>query len=289
MTQEKCALCGDPIEGQPVVRNINGEEKHFCCEGCARAYQQAYENDMLDKVKPKQEKKTSLAGDIFSKGEDTHFTIDGMWCAGCATAAEQVLRNTEGVRSADISFAAERGRIQYDPKLVDPQTLLKDLDRLGYHARSVNDKAEKEADRKQEGTLLQLITAAAFGMQVMLLYLTQLYHLYAAGQFASQDVRKLQYLVWLLATPVLFIGGVSFLKGAWRAVRARTATMDTLVALGTLSAYSYSVYVTLTGSGEAYFDSVAMITTFIMLGRYLEVSGGLTGAQRYSQPVAFTT
>jgi heavy metal translocating P-type ATPase len=274
MTPEKCALCGDPIEGQPVVRNINGEEKHFCCEGCARAYQQAYENDMLDKVKPRQEKKSSLTQDIFSQDEDAHFTVDGMWCAGCATAAERVLRNTEGVRSADISFAAERGRIQYDPKLVDPQTLLKDLDRLGYHARTIGDKAEKEAERKQEGTLLQLITAAAFGMQIMLLYLTQLYHLYAAGQFSSQDVRKLQYFVWALATPVLFVGGISFLKGAWRALRARTATMDTLVALGTLSAYSYSVYVTLTGSGEAYFDSVAMITTFIMLGRYLESLGG---------------
>jgi len=274
MTPENCALCGDLIEGQPAVRNINGEEKHFCCDGCARAYQQAYENDMLEKVKPKHEKKTSLAQDIFSTDKNTHFTIDGMWCAGCATAAERVLRNTEGVRSADISFAAERGRIQYDPKLVDPQTLLKDLDRLGYHARTIGDKAEKEAERKQEGTLLQLITAAAFGMQVMLLYLTQLYHLYAAGQFASQDVRKLQYLTWALATPVIFIGGISFLKGAWRALRARTATMDTLVALGTLSAYSYSVYVTLTGSGEAYFDSVAMITTFIMLGRYLESLGG---------------
>ncbi|MGD8406797.1 MAG: heavy metal translocating P-type ATPase, partial [Anaerolineales bacterium] len=274
MTPEKCALCGDPIEGQPVVQNIGGEEKKFCCGGCARAYQQAYENDMLEKVKPKHEKKTSLAQDIFSADENTHFTIDGMWCAGCATAAERVLRNTEGVRSADISFAAERGRIQYDPKLVNPQSVLKELDRLGYHARPINDKAEKEAERKQEGTLLQLITAAAFGMQVMLLYLTQLYHLYAAGQFASQDVRKLQYLTWALATPVLFVGGISFLKGAWRALRARTATMDTLVALGTLSAYCYSVYVTLTGSGEAYFDSVAMITTFIMLGRYLESLGG---------------
>ncbi len=274
MNQDPCALCGDTIEAQPVLQNIGGEEKHFCCQGCARTYQKAYENDLLDKVVSKAEKKKSPAQNLFSHDENMRFTIGGMWCAGCATAAEQVLRNTEGVKSADISFAAERGRIQYDPEMVDPQVILKDLDRLGYHARPVNDPAEKEAERKQEGTLLQLITAAAFGMQVMLLYLTQLYHLYAAGQFASQNVRHLQYLTWLLATPVMFVGGISFLKGAWRALRARTATMDTLVALGTLSAYSYSVYVTLTGRGEAYFDSVVMITTFIMLGRYLETLGG---------------
>lgn len=274
MIQDQCALCGDTIVSQPVVQTIGGEEKHFCCQGCARTYQKAYENDLLDKVVTWTEKKEPFSQNIFSHDENTHFTIDGMWCAGCATAAEQVLRNTEGVRSADISFAAERGRIQYDPKIVDPQIILKELDRLGYHARPVNDRAEKEAERKQEGTLLQLITAAAFGMQVMLLYLTQLYHQYAAGQFAAHNVRNLQYLIWLLATPVMFVGGISFLKGAWRALRARTATMDTLVALGTLSAYSYSVYVTLTGSGEAYFDSVVMITTFIMLGRYLETMGG---------------
>ena len=73
---------------------------------------------------------------------------------------------------------------------------------------------------------------------------------------------------------MLFVGGLSFMQGMWRAMRARTATMDTLVALGTISAYGYSVYVALTGSGEAYFDSVAMITTFVMLGRYLEKLGG---------------
>lgn len=274
VSHESCDLCGLDITAAPVVQTFDGEEKHFCCQGCARVYQAAHENGMLDQVLGPASRPRVRGEAVLHPGESTHFSIQGMWCAGCATAAEQVLRNTAGVKSADISFAAERGRIQYDPNLVDPQSILKDLDRLGYHARPINNKAEKEAERKQEGTLLQLITAAAFGMQVMLLYLTQLYHLYAAGQFASQDVRKLQYLVWALATPVIFIGGISFLKGAWRAVRARTATMDTLVALGTLSAYSYSVYVTLTGRGEAYFDSVAMITTFIMLGRYLESLGG---------------
>jgi len=128
-------------------------------------------------------------------------------------------------------------------------------------------------ERQQERTLLQLVVATSFGMQVMILYLVQLYPLYAAGQFDSPAARRMAYLVWALATPVVAWGGSSFLRGAWRALRARTATMDTLVALGTLSAYGYSVYVTLTGNGEAYFDSVAMITTFVMVGRYLEAVG----------------
>ena len=274
-----CDLCGEQIDGKPVVRAFDGEEKHFCCEGCARIYQLAHENGLLDQVLPHDEpvrtpKPIDLPKYFLDPGESVGFAVDGMWCAGCAQAAQRILEKQPGIKEANVNFAAERGRIRYDPKLVDPDEVLRSLDSMGYRARVLGDPSERKAGRQEEYLLLQLITAAAFGMQVMLLYLVQLYPLYARGQFDSQNVRKLQYLVWLLATPVLFIGGLSFLKGAWRGLRAGTATMDTLVALGTLSAYSYSVYVTLTGGGEAYFDSVAMITTFIMLGRYLEKVGG---------------
>ncbi|MHB1590119.1 MAG: heavy metal translocating P-type ATPase [Sulfuricella sp.] len=250
-------------------------EKHFCCIGCARVYQIAHENNMLDQVLARPQPEPSGFVDvIFKPGETAYFSIGGMWCAGCAVAAEQVLRNQPGIKNVDVSFAAERGRIQYDPAQVNPASALQRLDGLGYRSRLLSDAGEQRAERGQERTLLQLITAAAFGMQVMSLYITQLYPLYATRQFNAPEVRQLQYLVWLLATPVFFYGGSSFLRGAWRALSARTATMDTLVALGTLSAYGYSVYVTLTGSGEVYFDSVTMITTFVMLGRYLETLGG---------------
>ncbi|MGW8251286.1 MAG: heavy metal translocating P-type ATPase, partial [Anaerolineales bacterium] len=138
----------------------------------------------------------------------------------------------------------------------------------------LNEFQDKDSEKLQERMLLQLIVSAAFGMQVMLIYLVQLYPRYAAGEYNNPEVRNLQYLVWALATPVLIVGGLSFITGAWRALRAQTANMDTLVALGTLSAYTYSAYISLTGGGEVYFDSVVMITTFIMLGRYLEALGG---------------
>jgi len=273
---DHCALCHMPITAEPVVRTIEGEEKHFCCEGCARTYTQAHDQGMLDQVQEgdSSEKRPSFTDLVLDRGETAYFTMNGMWCAGCAVAAERVLRQQPGIKDADVSFAAERGRIRYDPAQTDLQSVWNDLGRLGYQARLLSDPSQRQADKQQERALLQLIVAMAFGMQVMLLYLVQLYPLYAAGQFDSDQVRRLQYLVWLLATPVLFIGGYSILRGAWRALLARTATMDTLVALGTLAAYSYSVYITLTGSGEAYFDSVAMIIMFIMLGRYLESLGG---------------
>jgi len=269
-----CDLCGLVISGAPVIQISDRDEKRFCCQGCARVYQAAYENGMLDQVlasasPPKVQRRAHLRS-----GESAHFSIEGMWCAGCAIAAENVLKKTPGVEAADVSFAAEIGRIQFDPQTTDPGHVLRTLDGLGYRARLAADGSERERTRRQEHTLLQLITAAAFGMQVMLLYLVQLYPLYSAGKFDLPDVRHLQYLAWALSTPVLFYGGSSFLRGSVRALRARTATMDTLVSLGALSAYGYSAYITLVGSGEAYFDSVAMITTFVMLGRWLETIGG---------------
>jgi heavy metal translocating P-type ATPase len=272
---EKCDLCGLRIDGKPVVRTFDGEEKHFCCEGCARVYEVARESNMLDQVLPApRPARPRLTDTVLDRGQTSNFSLNGMWCAGCAQAAQEVLRRQPGVKDVDVSFAAERGRIRYDPEQVDPEAVLKKLDGLGYRARLLGDPGVEIAERQQERTLLQLLTAAGFGMQVMLIYLVQLYPLYAARQFDNPDVRKLQYVAWVLATPVLLVGGSSFIRGAWRALRARTATMDTLVALGTVSAYGYSAYVTVIGGGEAYFDSVAMITTFIMLGRYLESLGG---------------
>lgn len=276
MSNEDCALCGPGFsKGTPVLRTFAGQDKRFCCEGCASAYELARDRGMLDQVLAHpQPDRIKLAAPIFKAGETIYFSIKGMSCASCAVVAERLLRNQPGIQAAEISFGAERGRIRYDPTKADPAVLLKCLDRLGYRARRLGNVAEQYAERHQEHILLQLITALAFGMQVMNLSLGHLYPLYASRQFDTPEVRQLQYLLWLLATPVLFYGGSSFFRGAWRALRARTATMDTLVALGTCSAYGYSVYASLAGTGQVYFDSVTMIVAFVMLGRYMETLGG---------------
>ncbi len=270
-----CDLCGLSIDGPAITHTFDGEQKLFCCQGCERVYEIAHENHMLDQVLVVQKKqRQSLKETVLGGGETSYFSINGMWCSGCAVAAEKTLKNQPGVRSVDISFASERGRMSYDPDIIDPDEVLEQLKKLGYKAKSLNDLAEQEVTRLQDKTFLQFLTAAAFEMWIMILYLVQLYPRYALGEYADPNVRRLGFFMGILATPVLFIGGHSFFVGAWQSLKARTATMDTLVALGTLSAYIYSFYAVLTGTGEAYFDSVGMITTFVMFGRYLETLGG---------------
>jgi Cu+-exporting ATPase len=203
----------------------------------------------------------------------SYFQLRGRWDDARARAAEKLLAGVEGVIDAEMNAQVGKGFVRYDAHRADPLEILQLLQDHGYDVSLTFDPGRARDEDLQERTLLQFITAAAFGMQVMLIYLVRLYPLYNARQFDAPDVRSLQYLVWALATPVLFYGGLSFWQGTWRALRKGRANMDTLVLLGTLSAYSYSAYISLTGKGEAYFDSVAMITAFIMFGRYLEAIG----------------
>jgi heavy metal translocating P-type ATPase len=269
----ECALCGQTTAA-PVGETIAGERRDFCCAGCARVYEVASESGLLDQVLAGAKRPQAAISSLAGPRETAYFAVESMWCAGCAVSAERFLRRQPGVRGADVSFASERGRLSYDPSVADPQSLMVSLDRLGFGARLLSDAGETVAEKRIEGLLLQLVVSIAFGMQVMMIYLGSLYARYSVGDYAAPQTRNLQYVTLSLTVPALLVGGWSFLRGAWRALRARTATMDTLVTLGTLSAFGYSAYVTATGAGAAYFDSVVMIVTFVMIGRYLESIGG---------------
>ena len=270
MSTEHCALCGMEIVGDPVVRVVGDRESHFDTEDCARVYEAADAAGMLDAILSDAPPTEHGAG---GKRETAYFTVDGMWCPMCASAAERVLTHAKGVRGADVNFALGRGRVEFDPTRVSPDELLHRIQRLGYRAQVTSDSGSQAEDRHEEGLLIQVLVALAFGMQVMVLYLVRLYGLYETGQAGSVDARTLGLLVWALSTPVLLYSGQTFLRGAWNGIVARTANMDTLVALGTLSAYTYSAFAVLT-SRPTYFDSVTMIIQFVMIGRYLEAIGG---------------
>lgn len=271
---EHCAFCGMEIVGKPVVRAISGAEVHFDTEDCARLYQVASEQGVLDVVLgDRPTTRRSLLSGIAHPRATAFFTLDGMWCASCASAAEKVLLRVPGVGEAQISFGAGGGRIDYDPSVVDLDSVMHRLEQLGYRPSLTSTPEDQVKGETEERLLIQVLVAFAFGMQVMVLYLVTLYPAYRSGDY-SQQVRTIQYLVWLLSTPALFYGGLSFLRGAWRTALGRSANMDTLVALGTLSAYVYSAWASVVGGHATYFDSVAMIVQFVMFGRYLEVAGG---------------
>ncbi len=271
----RCALCGMAITGAPVTRTIGGKDVQFDTDGCARIYEVADAQGILDQVLSAAEPKRAGALERLRTPHATAFIdLGGMWCASCATSAGRVLEHADGVESATFNFAMGKGRVDYDPTRIEVDEILHRLEGMGYSPRVTGETGRKDAGKAEERILIQAIVALAFEMQVMLLYLERLYPLYNRGQFGSPDAHTVGLIVWVLATPALFFGGQTFLRGAWHSLLARTANMDTLVALGTLAAYSYSVWAVLAGGREVYFDSVVMITTFVVVGRYLETVGG---------------
>jgi heavy metal translocating P-type ATPase len=263
------------IMDDSVIRVVQGSEHCFDTEDCALLYERAAKAGMLEQVladAPQQRR--GLIERLGLHHETVFFTLDGMWCAACAQVVEKVLRQGDGVVDAQVSFAAGKGRIDYDPRTTDIKELIHRIERLGYIPRLEGGAESGKAGGTEERLLIQVLVAFAFGMQEMVLYIVRLYSAYGAGDFTSSQVRVLQVMALVLATPALFFGGITFLRGAWHELRTRTPGMDTLVALGTLSAFGYSTWATVVGGFPTYFDSVTMIVQFVILGRYIEMAGG---------------
>ena len=270
-----CELCGMEITDDPVIRVVQGSEHCFDTEDCALLYEHAAKAGMLEQVlADAPEHRLGLIQRLGLHHETAFFTLDGMWCAACAKVVEKVLRQGAGVVDAQVSFAAGKGRIDYDPRVTDLKELIHRTERLGYIPRMEGGPEPEKSGRAEERLLTQVLVAFAFGMQEMVIYIVRLYAAYAAGDFMSSQVRTVQVLALVLVVPALFYGGFTFLRGALQELRARTPGMDTLVALGTLSAFGYSTWATIVGGHPTYFDSVAMIVQFVILGRYIEMAGG---------------
>jgi len=195
------------------------------------------------------------------------FPVSGMTCASCVARVEEALSSVPGVVSANVNLASEKATVEYTEgmELADLRRAVREAGyELGLEAATLED-VTTAAQRELRGVRNRFIFAAILAASIMALMWAPLF----AGK---------PYLLWALATPVQFWAGWRFYRGAWGALRHKTADMNTLVAVGTSAAYFYSmVAVLFPGLFAAtevelglYFDTSAMIITLILLGRYLE-------------------
>ena len=214
------------------------------------------------------------------KGERLELPIEGMTCSSCAGRVEKSLNQLEGVE-ATVNFATERASVSFDPARVAPEDLLKAVEGTGYSA-SLPARADEDEVPSTDPTAelrRRLILSAALSLPVLLLSMIE-----------PLQFRNWQWLSLLLATPVVLWGGWPFHKAAWQNLRHGAATMDTLISLGTLAALGWSLYALFIldagtpgmtmpfeliserggGSEEIYLEVAAVVTTFILAGRYFE-------------------
>ncbi|MEG4224783.1 heavy metal translocating P-type ATPase [Microcoleus sp. N9_B2] len=208
--------------------------------------------------------------------------LRGMSCASCASSIEEAIQSVPGVIECSVNFGMEQAAIQYDSKQTNLATIQSAVDAAGYEAlplqemAAAEDDAEK-ADRKSESQTLQRKLWTAGIISILLV----------VGAIPAMTGLHLPFIpAWLhnywlqlvLTSPVQFWCGKSFYVGAWKSLKRRVATMDTLIALGTSAAYFYSVFVTFspglfTAKGlnsGVYYEVAASVVALILLGKTLE-------------------
>jgi P-type Cu+ transporter len=184
--------------------------------------------------------------------------LEGMSCAACAARIERTLNELDGVE-ATVNFATERAAVRYDPQHIGPGDLVGAVESAGYRARERRS-GEPAHEHGATGLSRRLAAAVVLTVPVALLAMVP------AFGFDGWE-----WLALALATPVVFWSGAGFHRAALVAARHGGASMDTLISLGTLAAWTWSTVVLVAGlEADVYFEVAAVITTLILLGRYLE-------------------
>jgi len=194
--------------------------------------------------------------------------IKGMHCASCATLINRSLSKTEGVTEANVNYAAARARVMFDDTKLRESDLIRIIQSRGYDA-TVNEGhiniADRELAQKKDIEKIRttLIFSASFAVPAFIIGMI----LMPLGI----EIPYAQFILFILATPVQFIVASDIYRSAWVALKNKSANMDSLIAIGTSAAYIFSVYSIFFAPGLGqYFETSAILITFVMLGRYLE-------------------
>lgn len=202
--------------------------------------------------------------------------VIGMYCANCARAVERALtRKTDGVDEAEVNVATDRVRVRYDPAQTSLDDMADAVRRAGYRlvlpAEGEGDDADQAEEKARAAEVARQRRALAVGIGFTIpLFLLSMGRDWGWVPASFANTLAYDILLFVLAVPVQFYTGRDYYTGSWHALRNRAANMDVLVALGSTTAFVYSVAVLIAGGGHLYFETAAMIITLIKVGKWLE-------------------
>ena len=199
------------------------------------------------------------------------YPVLGMSCASCAARVDKTLNGLPGVYQATVNYATAVAQVEYNPEVCSDATLQSAVQDAGYDL--LVDTGEDTADKAEEIRLtryrkIKRRTVAALLLSLPIMVISMFF----------EDISSLKYVLWILATPVVFGLGREFYINAWRQLKHGTSNMDTLVAVSTGIAYTFSVFNLLFPvfwlsrgiEPHIYFEAASVIIAFILLGRLLE-------------------
>jgi len=194
--------------------------------------------------------------------------VGGMHCASCALIIDKSLKKVEGIEESNVNFSTSKATIAFDENKVKEDALISVINKAGYSATLITPGVDVEKQKKLEKQEIDSIRNNFF------LSLVFAFPAFIIGMVLMQigiEVPYAPFILFLLATPVQFIVGRQFYAGAWAALRNKTASMDTLIAVGTTAAYALSVYNLLFNpTAGQYFETSAILITLVVFGKWLE-------------------
>ncbi|MEA1920900.1 MAG: heavy metal translocating P-type ATPase [Campylobacterota bacterium] len=287
MSKVACTHC--QLEFSEEVMIVDGEH-HFCCKGCQGIYHllsdegldnfydkigdtqltpptEQYENSENFNTPAFYERFVKTNSDGFN---EVALVIEGIHCAACVWLNEKALYKMEGIVDVTINFTTNKAQITWSEEVVKLSSIIDMIRAIGYNAFPYDASIQEARANKERKDYYLRMAVAGFALMNMMSISFAQYHGYFSG-ISDDIVTILNVGEWVLATPALFYSGWVFFKGAYFGLKNKIVNMDILVATGALLTYIYSIYITLLGLGEAYFDSVTMIIAFVLFGKFLEV------------------
>ncbi|RXJ81754.1 heavy metal translocating P-type ATPase [Arcobacter sp. F2176] len=289
MSKVKCNHCHLEFNDNVMIKE---EELNFCCKGCQGVYHLLQDQNLdsfYDKlgnktIEPPLEVNSDLNKFDTQSFEKIYVTLDedgykkvdliieGIHCAACIWLNEKVLYNTDGIIDASINFTNNKAKIVWNSKKIALSQIIEKIRSIGYNAFAYNSKiADEKASLAKRDYFIRMMVAVFATMNIMMLSVAK-YTGFFTG--ITPEVKHLIHLgEFILSTPVIFYSGWIFYRGAYYGLKNRILNMDFLVSAGATFSYIYSVFILFGLKGESYFDSVSMIITFVLVGKYLEVLG----------------
>ena len=230
-----------------------------------------------------------VTGPAGERWAESSLQLAGLRCAACTGIIEQALMRVPGVKAAQVSAAAERATVSWDPELTRPSALMAAVRAAGYDAVPDAAAPARELRRRvQRQALWRLFVAGFCAMQVMM-FATPSY-VAGAGELSGEMRQLLNWGSWIVTLPVMLFAATPFLSGAWHTLRSRRIGMDVPVALGILITFVASTGATFEPGGvfgsEVYFDSLTMFITFLLGARWLELHARQHAAETLERALA---
>lgn len=287
-----CYHCGLPLPGGPrLYARVEGADHAVCCTGC-QAVALAIAGDGLAayyrtrtgfaqrqdgeaagrslEVYDDPRVQTGFARQVGEHEREALLILEGIVCSACIWLNEQHLARLPGVLEAQVNYATRRARVRWDERVVKLSQILAAVADIGYRAWPATSMALDDARRRETRTALWRLFVAGFGMMQVMMYALPAY--LPDADTMTADIRLLMRLASLVLTlPVVMYSAAPFFRGAVRDLKRRRLGMDVPIALGVAVAFLASLYATITGGADVYFDSISMFVFFLLAARFLEM------------------